>query len=309
MPLVVQYSGRSGTQLINVVLPYYNRFTTLDRFVSRFTKLVLDGQQHLMLTVVRYTDGFPTMGEDEGKRDHDNVVKCINEANLKMGGGESRIRLVEKHAIFSRGAALMEGARAWDSRQDVILFLCDVDIAFGKSFLQRCRANTQPAQKAYFPVVFSSYNPDIVYSVIKKKPVPVLTNYDRKRLINRDLGYWIDFGFGMSCQYLSDFRRLSGDFLNITGWGLEDVRLYEQFQKSSVGIVRMPDPDLVHVYHKKQCSKYEVGRRFNSCLKSKALNEASRLEWGLWVYKNMGDTDDVREFLKIFQQAQVAGGG
>ena len=294
---LVQYAGSGGQQMINIILPYYNRLDGLRQFVDRFLKLV-EANEKLILTIVRYSDGFPSMDDEQLVRDRDGVRGLVREVNEKpVGYG---VRLVEVNGVFSRGGALMEGARAWDGAGDVLLFLCDVDMLFGRSFLQRCRANTVPTRQAYFPVVFNTYNPEIVFGVIKKKVVPILTSYQKKTLIDREMGYWIDFGFGMSCQYLSDFQRLSGAFFNMTGWGLEDVRLYQSFQESDIEIVRLADPDLVHVYHKKQCNKRELGKRFNSCLKSKAMNEASRLGWGLWVYKHMGDTDDIEEFLQVF---------
>ncbi|XP_043207779.1 chondroitin sulfate N-acetylgalactosaminyltransferase 1-like [Amphibalanus amphitrite] len=298
----VQYGGSGGHEVVNIILPYFNRLDTLRQFLGRFAKLV-EKREQVVLTIVRYTDGFPPMSADQARKDRDGVSALVSETNMRLSSVSAvpRVRLIEKSGVFSRGAALMEGARAWDTTDDVLLFLCDVDMLFGESFLQRCRTNTKPGHQAYFPIVFNTYNPHIVFDVIKKKMVPILTSYEKKMLIDREKGYWIDFGFGMSCQYRSDFTRLTGNFFNISGWGLEDVRLYQQFTKSSVEIVRMPDPDLVHVYHKKQCNKTEVGKRFNSCLKSKAMNEASQLGWGLWVYKHMGDTDDIEEFLKVFR--------
>ena len=242
------------------------------------------------------------MSANEARRDREGVAELVRQTNRILANFSAvpRVHLLEKDGLFSRGGALMAGARAWGDASDVLLFLCDVDMVFGKSFLQRCRANAQPGRQAYFPIVFNTYNPHIAFDVIKKKMVPILVSYAKNTLIDHEMGYWIDFGFGMSCQYRSDFQRLSGEFFDLTGWGLEDVRLYKEFEKSDMEIIRMPDPDLVHIYHKKNCNKSELGKRFNSCLRSKAMNEASRLGWGLWVYKHMGDTDDIEEFLSVF---------
>ncbi|KAF0303273.1 Chondroitin sulfate N-acetylgalactosaminyltransferase 1 [Amphibalanus amphitrite] len=297
-PLRVEYYGLGGHELVNVLLPYYSRLETLRQFVGRFAALVEAGEE-AVLTVIRYTDGFPSMDAEQQRRDAEGAAEVVRQANSRLAacGAAPRVRLIERTGTFSRGLALMEGARAWDGDEDVILFLCDVDMVFGSEFLQRCRANTAPARQAYFPIVFSTYNPAIVYSVQNKPVVPILTSYEQGTVIKQEMGAWTTFGFGMSCQYRSDFQRLSGQFLNITGWGLEDVKLYQRFQKSDVEIVRMTDPDLVHIYHKKECNKREVGKRFNSCLRSKAVKESSQLGWGLWVYKNVGDTADVENFL------------
>uniref|UniRef100_A0AAQ6A979 Hexosyltransferase n=1 Tax=Amphiprion ocellaris TaxID=80972 RepID=A0AAQ6A979_AMPOC len=188
--------------------------------------------------------------------------------------------LLQLDEEFSRGRGLDVGARAWKAG-NVLLFFCDVDIYFNADFLNTCRLNTQPGKKVFYPVLFSQYNPTLIYGSPEHVP-PV----EQQLVIKKDTGFWRDFGFGMTCQYRSDFINIGGFDIDIKGWGGEDVHLYRKYLHSNLLVVRAPSRGLFHLWHEKQCADELPPDQYRMCMQSKAMNEASHGQLGMLFFRH-----------------------
>ncbi|XP_010223463.1 PREDICTED: chondroitin sulfate N-acetylgalactosaminyltransferase 1 [Tinamus guttatus] len=212
-----------------------------------------------------------------------NEVKSILE-NTSKSANFKNFTFIQLNEEFSRGKGLDVGARVWKGN-NVVLFFCDVDIYFTAEFLNSCRLNTQPGKKVFYPVLFSQYNPSIIYG--HHDSIPPL---EQQLIIKKETGFWRDFGFGMTCQYRSDFINIGGFDLDIKGWGGEDVHLYRKYLHSNLIVVRTPVRSLFHLWHEKRCPDELTPEQYKMCMQSKAMNEASHGQLGMLVFRQEIET-------------------
>ena len=256
------------TEWINLVVPLSGRVETFQQFMEMFAENCIQKDQKVFLTVVY----FGVEGKEEAKQ----ILERIANDNHY-----SHYKFIERTDMFSRGVGLLAGAESWD-KGNVLLFFCDVDIAFDASFLDRCRLNAAPGAKVFYPIVFSLYNPQIVYS--DKSEIPALSE---QLVLTRDTGFWRTFGFGMTCIYRSDFLFMRGFDTTIQGWGFEDVKLYRKFVQSNLEVTRAPDGGIFHLWHEKHCDPHLPPLQYNMCLGSKAIGEASHTQLGMLAFKEL----------------------
>ncbi|XP_062269316.1 chondroitin sulfate N-acetylgalactosaminyltransferase 1 [Platichthys flesus] len=251
---------------INIVVPLSRRTDKFKQFMQNFREVCVrqDGRVHL--TVVYF-------GKEQMSEVRSTLENTSREVNFK------NFTLLQLDEEFSRGRGLDVGARAWKGG-NVLLFFCDVDIYFTADFLNSCRLNTQPGKKVFYPVLFSQYNPTLIYG--SPEHVPTV---EQQLVIKKDTGFWRDFGFGMTCQYRSDFINIGGFDIDIKGWGGEDVHLYRKYLHSNLLVVRAPSRGLFHLWHEKQCADELPPDQYRMCMQSKAMNEASHGQLGMLFFR------------------------
>ncbi|KAK2819296.1 hypothetical protein Q5P01_024857 [Channa striata] len=268
-PLMKVKNERVNTAavLINIIVPLSRRIDKFKHFMQNFREVCVrqDGRVHL--TVVYF-------GKEQMSEVRSTLENTSREVNFK------NYTLLQLDEEFSRGRGLDVGARAWKGG-NVLLFFCDVDIYFTADFLNTCRLNTQSGKKVFYPVLFSQYNPTLIYGSLEHIP-PV----EQQLVIKKDTGFWRDFGFGMTCQYRSDFINIGGFDIDIKGWGGEDVHLYRKYLHSNLLVVRAPSRGLFHLWHEKQCADELPPDQYRMCMQSKAMNEASHGQLGMLFFRH-----------------------
>ncbi|KAM9841318.1 chondroitin sulfate N-acetylgalactosaminyltransferase 1 [Aulostomus maculatus] len=252
---------------INIIVPLSRRTDKFKQFMQNFREVCVRQDRRVHLTVVYF-------GKEQMSEVHSILENTSREVNFK------NYTLLQLDEEFSRGRGLDVGARAWKGG-NVLLFFCDVDIYFTADFLNTCRLNTQPGKKVFYPVLFSQYNPNLIYGSPEHIP-PV----EQQLVIKKDTGFWRDFGFGMTCQYRSDFINIGGFDIDIKGWGGEDVHLYRKYLHSNLLVVRAPSRGLFHLWHEKQCVDELPPDQYRMCMQSKAMNEASHGQLGMLFFRH-----------------------
>lgn len=262
---------RRATETIYIIVPLQGRGDSLRNFMQNFENEAINHDGNVHLTVVCYGEEALSDAKDVLKK----VETKNNFKNYKIVQG--------KAGEFSRGRALQTGSDSLTSG-DSLMFFCDVDMFFSSHFLQQCRSQTWPGKKVFYPIVFSLYNPEVVY---QGKNIPSLKD---QRIARRDNGFWRDFGFGMTCQYKKDFDDIGGFDLSIKGWGSEDVLLYRKYCRSpKYQSIRTPVNTLFHHWHPKHCDKALSLEQYNACLRTRSITEGSQIQLGMLYLQEKGD--------------------
>lgn len=294
---VVANDNQNNKEIINFIVPLWgDRLNAFKLFLNLFE-----------LVVIRQDNGFSTLTfvflYNESSVDQQNL-KSLYEKHIldfKIKTNFNNIKFISVNSdAHSRAKALEIGVETCcnyfenNNQNNELLFFCDVDIVFTQKFLDLCRYNTEKSKKVYYPILFSFYNKNLTDKLnnIDYKPNTSPINGSILSInltINVNTGFWRDFGFGMTCQYKSDFLKVNGfyDFKQLNSWGDEDLFLYRKYVNNINGIkiVRQITPFIYHLYHEKICNQNSLNHTvYQHCLESKILNEASHRHFGLLYF-------------------------
>lgn len=253
---------------VNILVPLSGRYEIFVRFMENFEKVCLIPKQNVKLSIIVVDN---EMNQSKGKH-----IQLIEDYDRKYPKAD--LSFIPMTGNFSRGLALELGSAQLDN--NTLLFFCDVDLIFTADALQRCRDNTIQGKQAYFPIVFSQYNPKIVYAENNPR--------DNKFVLTKKSGFWRDYGFGITCVFKSDLLQAGGFDTSILGWGLEDVDLFTKMINSGLKVLRSQEPGIVHIYHPVYCNSSLEQKQYKMCLGSRASTYASTMQLAeLWLEKHM----------------------
>ncbi|XP_059383544.1 chondroitin sulfate synthase 1-like [Carassius carassius] len=267
-------SGQAGLEQhepkdkkINILVPLAGRYEIFVRFMANFEKICLIPNQNVKLLILLFST--------ENNTERIKQIELMREYHMKYPKADMEIKPVS--GSFSRALALEVGSAHFTN--DSLLFYCDVDLLFTPDFLSRCRGNTILGEQTYFPIIFSQYDPKVVYA----GKVPSDNHY----VFTSKTGLWRHYGFGIVCVYKGDLVKAGGFDVSIQGWGLEDVDLFNKFVQSGIKLFRSTDTGIVHVHHPVVCDPNLDPKQYKMCLGSKASSHGSTQQLAeLWLEKN-----------------------
>lgn len=254
---------------VHFLVPLTGRYEIFVRFMENFERVCLIPNQDVKLTII--------LVDNDTNQDKERHLDLIKEYHNRYPKAD--LSIIPMTGGFSRGLALEIGSS--QLRNNSLLFFCDVDLVFNTDALQRCRDNTIEGSQVYFPVVFSQYDPKIVYA----GDPPEDSNF----VFTKKSGFWRDYGFGITCIFKSDLLKAGGFDTAIQGWGLEDVDLFTKVINSDLKVFRSQEPGIVHIYHPVFCDTHLEPKQYKMCVGSKASTYASTMQLAeLWLSKHLG---------------------
>jgi len=250
---------------IHMIVPVSGRLATLKRLLTNFDRVIMRANDSDLINVFLYVVIMET-AEDSGERMStivDYIKKFIKDHQT------SRIHLIEVgNGNFTRGYARSYGASRFNDTD--LLFFIDLDMVFTRELFPRIRLHTIYRKQVYFPIIFSQYDPNYW------ETMQIQTDFSSFHLRD-DIGYWRQYGFGMLGIYKADLGSIGNWNIEISGWGKEDVEIYDKLvQSSTLNVFRTIDTSLMHVFHTKECSPTLHDDQMKMCKGTRSITLGSQ---------------------------------
>jgi hypothetical protein len=216
--------------------------TRLGASINAFRQATYGSDVDIRLLVTRYPgDQFPSTEEAELFRKELAAKAFLN--------GIGSVILVDVASLnFSRAQAINMLNQHACHDEDCVVAAIDVDMDVNPTFMRNALSFTHPGASAYFPIVWSEFNPETVQlaEAFSANHGAVLPTFSPHK------GVWRKHGFGMYAMSGSDAANFSIDEGRFIGWGGEDIDFYSGVSKK-LNIVRMHEHGLIHLWHPKNC--------------------------------------------------------
>ena len=115
------------------------------------------------------------------------INQTIN--HLKQRYSRHELRLLPLTGQFQRAIALQKASDEFPD--NALLFLVDIDCSIEQGLLNRIRQNTHRGKQAYFPIMFSQYDPQMVTASPSSNETSENNVFE---MVSNNRGYWRMFG-------------------------------------------------------------------------------------------------------------------
>ena len=159
---------------------------------------------------------------------------------------------------FSHSAGYDFVANTLNGTELMVFF--DQNFIFTSEFLSHCRMNTIQGKRAYFPVLFSMYKPELVQKYIQRPP---------QMIISADSGFFLRYNYQVASIYKSDYTQIGGWGNSEQGASLnDDVRFLDRVLASDISVMRALEPYVRRNYKARSC-KGLTGNTLQACMNSR----------------------------------------
>ena len=250
---------------IHMIVPVSGRLFNLKRLLANFNYVVMNSKDPTLSNVYLHIILMET-AEESGER-MSTIADYVNK--FLSDHRATRIHLIEvTNGNFTRGFARSYGASRFNDTD--LLFFIDLDMVFTRDLFPRIRHHTIFNKQVYFPIIFSQYDP--TYWLNNQTEMSFSQFHLRE-----DIGYWRQYGFGMLGIYKADLGQIGNWNVEISGWGKEDVEIYDKLvQSPHLNVFRAVDQSLMHIFHTKECLSSLREDQLNMCRGTKSITLGSQ---------------------------------